>query len=227
MYRIGVFVGVLLAAWSFSVAEVSIENLRVSAVKTDSVAIRWDSPTAAACQIQYGTDATYGLTSSEGPMNFFHATRLVGLKPGTTYHYRIKATEYGGAETVSPDKTFTTRTQAELEAAIRAAREDKGLPKTYYVKTDGNDAGNGLTMETAWQRPSFAAAKADVGDTIFLLDGTWNDEHVVFKRSGIDVAPITLAAGKDAKPTLYCTAPKANRDIGIRISGKSYINVEE
>ncbi len=182
-------------------AAVDINNVGVSAIKTDSVRIGWDSTVPGTSQIEYGTTISYGSITSEDSLSYFHTQTISGLSTGTLYHYRIRSKEYGGAETISPDYTFTTRTQAELEAVIKAARADGGLPKTYYVKTDGNNASDGLTIATAWQTPSYAVLKADAGDTIYLIDdpanpsdGIWNDEHIVFSRSGIDVAPITLTA---------------------------------
>ncbi len=140
---------------------------------------------------------SYGSITSEDHLAYFHTQTISGLSAGTLYHYRIRFKEYEGAETISPDYTFTTRTQAELEAVIRAARVDKGLPKAYYVKTDGNDANDGLSIATAWQHPSYAVSKVDVGDTIYLLDGIYNDPNTMnftTSNDGIDVAPVTLTA---------------------------------
>jgi hypothetical protein len=48
------------------------------------------------------------------------AQELSGLKPGTTYHYRLAGAENEGGPSASPgeEKTFTTRTKAELEGPI-------------------------------------------------------------------------------------------------------------
>ncbi len=176
-------------------ASVDISSVTVSAIKTDSVSISWDSTEAGTSIIEYGRTISYGSQTPEDPLSYFHIQVIFSLSEGTLYHYRIRTKDYNRAETISNDYTFTTRTQAELEAVIRAARVDKGLPKAYYVKTDGNDANDGLSIATAWQHPSYAVSKADAGDTIYLLDGTWNKEpSIVFLRSGIDVAPITLTA---------------------------------
>jgi len=175
-----------------SVGAADINSVGASAVKTDSANIYWDSTTAGTSQVEYGPDTAYGQTASEDGLSFFHETPLSGLAEGTPYHYRIRTRDYYGAETVSSDYTFTTRTQSELEAVIKAARQDGGLPKTYYVKTDGNNNADGLTVGTAWRNPAYAAGKADVGDTICLSDGTWTNEQLSFLRGGIDVAPITL-----------------------------------
>jgi len=172
---------------------VDINNVLVSAIKTDSVTINWDSTEAYTSWVEYGTTAAYGNSTTVAGLDYFSEVHLSGLTAGTPCHFRIHADNYLGQETISPDYTFTTRTQAEVEAVIRAARTDGGLPKIYYVKTDGNEAADGLSVATAWQDPSNAFGKADVGDTVYLLPGTWINETILLKKSGIDIAPITLA----------------------------------
>jgi uncharacterized protein YegP (UPF0339 family) len=61
-------------------------------------------------QFQYGTTAAYG---SVTPLHTAHRARLVfsrvtGLAPATTYHFRLAAINGAGART-GPDRTFTTR----------------------------------------------------------------------------------------------------------------------
>ena len=71
----------------------------------------------------------------------------------------------------------------------------------YYVATGGSDSNNGTLPDYPWQHPSYAAQQAQAGDTIFLLDGTWYDEHVVFANSGNATHPITITS-YNGTPTL-------------------------
>ncbi len=64
-------------------------------------------------EVQYGTSSSYG-QSMPGPVAIAPATSaqgtivsLVGLAPGTTYHYRLAATNQAGTS-YGPDATFTT-----------------------------------------------------------------------------------------------------------------------
>ncbi len=64
-------------------------------------------------EVQYGTTTTYGL-SAPGPTTLAPnttaqgtITALTGLAPGTTYHYRIAASNAAGTG-YGPDATFTT-----------------------------------------------------------------------------------------------------------------------
>ena len=64
-------------------------------------------------QVEYGPTSAYGehtLASDPiGEDGTFHAISetIAGLQPGTTYHYRVVATNFGGP-TFGPDATFTT-----------------------------------------------------------------------------------------------------------------------
>jgi len=70
----------------------------------------------------------------------------------------------------------------------------------YYVATQGNDNNSG-TLNKPWQHPSYATQQAVAGDTIYLMDGTWYGEYVVFVNSGTEGNPITMTA-YSGTPTL-------------------------
>jgi hypothetical protein len=70
----------------------------------------------------------------------------------------------------------------------------------YYVAVGGNNADTGLSPDHAWATPSHAANRVVVGDTIYLMDGTWYNEHVVFANSGTEGKPITMKAYPGATP---------------------------
>jgi phosphodiesterase/alkaline phosphatase D-like protein len=65
-------------------------------------------------RFQYGLDTTYGrqtpVSESIGEDGSPHAVSadLSGLEPGTTYHFRVMATNFGGTA-LGPDATFTTQ----------------------------------------------------------------------------------------------------------------------
>ena len=91
----------------------------------------------------------------------------------------------------------------------------------YYVSTSGNDYNDGLSIENPWATPSYAAQKAHAGDTIYLLNCTWYNEHVIFYNSGNITHPITITA-YNGTPIL--DGVDSNR-IGISTNSKSNINI--
>jgi PKD repeat protein len=96
------------------------------------------------------------------------------------------------------------------------------LAATYYVSPSGNDANNGLSTSAAWKNPSYAASKAVAGDTIYLMNGIWYDQHLVFNKQGTSTAPINVKA-YSGTPTLDGVDKTG---IGIKIYSSSWINIE-
>jgi len=91
----------------------------------------------------------------------------------------------------------------------------------YYVATWGNNSNTGLSVDHAWKNPSYAVSKSNAGDTIYLVNGTWYNEHVVFANSGNASHPITLTA-YNGTPVLDGVDKTG---YGIYILDKSYINI--
>ena len=197
-------------------------DVKAICVKDTSATITWTTSVPATSCVEYGLDATYGNVSALDTTNRLHHRVLIeGLTPGTTYHYRVLSKDIYGGVHISGDFTFTTLTAAEVEAAIKAARADGQLPKTYYVKPDGDDSNDGLTIATAWKHIAFAVQQLDVGDTLYVLPGTYQDEHIEFPKSGLDIAPIRLLAFSNM-PVLDGLD---RTGIAIRIRDKSYIEI--
>lgn len=214
---------------------VNFSNIEVVAIKDNSVTIIWDTDIAATGQVEYGTTATYGNLSEEKGLSYWQQIEVTGLTEGTEYHYRIKAVDYDGNDIISEDLTFTTKTKVELNALITAERTAQGaptdLPQTYYVKTDGDDGDDGLSPDNAWQSPATAVSRAYAGDSICIVndpdvstDGVWYGEEIIFSRSGMAEAPITLAGYGDT-PIL----DGLNRTVWrcIRSTNNSYININK
>jgi hypothetical protein len=210
-------------------AYIPVNNASVSAIKTNSIVLRWDSTSAGTSQIEYGNTTSYGNITTEDSLAYFHVQTITGLDEGATYHYRIRSKEWDGTETISPDYTFTTLTQAVLDNKIMAARADGQLPKTYYVSPTGSDSYSGLSPTYTdgntgpWRTLKYASSKLDAGDALYLMNGIWADDPLeLFSRSGIDVAPITVKAYPGANPILTGSAS----NWGIYTKGYSYIIID-
>lgn len=196
----------------------SIDNVTISSIKTDSVEISWNSTVSGTSQIEYGISTLYGNVTQTDDISFYHLHTINPLSEGTVYYFRIKTKDTNNIETTSIDYTFTTKTMAELESTIRTSRIDNSLPKTYYVKVGGNDSLDGQSITNAWGSIITSVSKLDIGDTLYVLEGTWNELSITFDKSGIDVAPITLKSYTNIKPVLIGSS--------IYIRNKSYINID-
>lgn len=72
-------------------------------------------------------------------------------------------------------------------------------PNVYYVNTNGNDAGNGLSMRAAWKTPARAAAKLKAGDTLYIAPGRYPGDLTMTARDvkirGRGIEPVVLEGG--------------------------------
>jgi hypothetical protein len=83
-----------------------------------SVVVRFASGVPTACNVTYGTDASYGSLATMPMMGGAvrdHEVTLAGLTPDTAYHYRVTVTDEGAQVYQSQDLTFTTRAESESE----------------------------------------------------------------------------------------------------------------
>lgn len=71
----------------------------------------------------------------------------------------------------------------------------------YYVATSGDNSNTGLSPDNPWLTLSYATNKLEAGDTLYLMNGTWYNESIVFKNYGTAEAPIIITA-YDGTPTL-------------------------
>jgi phosphodiesterase/alkaline phosphatase D-like protein len=77
-------------------------------------------------RVDYGVDRSYGTKTEVSPSieadGSDHQVNvpLTGLAPGTTYHYRVIATNFSGA-TQGPDGTFTTQNLPRVDASTASS----------------------------------------------------------------------------------------------------------
>jgi len=95
----------------------------------------------------------------------------------------------------------------------------------YYVATHGSNSETGLSPDHAWGTPSYAVSQVRAGDTIYLLDGIWINEELIFSTNGTKENPITLTA-YNGRPILDGVG-KDGTAITIKSSESSmnYINI--
>ena len=154
----------------------------------------------------------------------FHTVSLCGLKPDTTYYFRVKAK--------APVWEF--RTNDELAAAEREKKRETASadvksfrtlmadapPKTYHVSPDGDDRRDGLSPATAWRTLRHAVAGVIAGDTVLVHEGTY-EEYVPLRATGDRDRPITFKAVPGAK--VWLDGSGAKRPTAFRLAFKHNI----
>jgi hypothetical protein len=86
-----------------------IGNITVRRITGSTAAIGWATTGGAVAQVEYGPTANYGaftLLKVFGSPS--QEMQLTGLRPGTDYHFRIKAWDGTGSLGASDDATFST-----------------------------------------------------------------------------------------------------------------------
>lgn len=85
----------------------AISSIVLSDATSSSITVTWLTDEAAAGQIEYGLDTTYGSqTTLEPEYDTNHAVQIAGLTADVVFHYRIRSRDPAGNESRSGDRTF-------------------------------------------------------------------------------------------------------------------------
>ncbi len=86
-----------------------LSNLQATGIGTSSATIVWSTDEPASSGVQYGTTTTYSMWTTLGTgLTRSHAVEIMGLRPGTVYHYRVLSRDAARNLAISTDRTFTT-----------------------------------------------------------------------------------------------------------------------
>ncbi len=86
-----------------------VSLLAVNSITTSSAKITWTTDEAARTQVNYGPSTDYGTTTRlSRNFDLTHFVTLYGLKPFTSYHYRVKSIDRAGNVFTSLDEVFAT-----------------------------------------------------------------------------------------------------------------------
>ncbi len=88
-----------------------LSAISASNITETGMKVNWTCDAVCSGFWEMGTTTAYGMTNAPGETSFnysSHTQTVTGLTANTLYHYRIKAKNQAGIETVSGDNTFTT-----------------------------------------------------------------------------------------------------------------------
>jgi hypothetical protein len=147
---------------------------------------------------EYGTDTTYGTTTTPGPAGAGTTAQSVsaalsGLTGSTTYHYRLVATNANGT-TDGSDATFTTKAAPGVTtgaatgitstgATVKGTVNPHGSDTTYYFQY-GTDTtyGSSTTPASAGAGSTAVSVSASLGG--LASSTTYHDRLVATNASG-------------------------------------------
>jgi len=95
------------------------------------------------------------------------------------------------------------------------------LATDYWVKNGGSDGQSGLSQATAWATLPHAADQVAAGDTVHVLDGSYQGFYLT--TSGSAAQPITFRA---EGTNVAITADNPKTPDGINLEGASYVVIE-
>ncbi|MCX6000573.1 MAG: fibronectin type III domain-containing protein, partial [Chloroflexi bacterium] len=126
-----------------------ISEVAVSAITHNSAIVTWTTDQPATSQVEYGADASYGLTTAID-MNLVtnHSVKITGLNPSSvdystdpptytysTYHYRVRSKNATTDEAVGPDGSFRTGVPPDTTPPVISEVSVSGITDTTVLIT--------------------------------------------------------------------------------------------
>jgi hypothetical protein len=111
-----------------------VYNVEAIYITKTAANISWMTNCLTNSTIQYGLTTGYDQSANSSEMVFSHNIPLEGLTSGQEYHYRVLSYDSTGANSISPDLTFTTPTSKSLiddygsERSVSSFGNIVGLP---------------------------------------------------------------------------------------------------
>lgn len=178
-----------------------------------------------------GPIAEFGLVENSISLGLMHSHNVRHSIIGTRNQYNAEpsidnirlASDAGDAaaknrEFADPEN-LDFRLQATSSFRAKDGNPDRGpypyQPNIFYVKSDGNDDANGLSMRNAWR--TFARATRDLrpGDTVYLEPGTYEaGSPVTVVATGGESRPVSIR-GRGIEPVVITGVVEIAKSAGI------------
>jgi|GEM_PF-980498 len=167
----------------------TISDVTTSGVTAGNATITWTTNKASTSQVDHGTTAAYGSSTSPGSsLVTSHAVTLSELTAGKVYHFQVRSKDAAGNVALSTDSTFTT------PAPTPAPVPTPTAGNTYYVATTGSDTNPG-TETQPFRTLARGVSVLAPGDTLYVKSGTYAESLEDNIPGGSSwSAPVTVAA---------------------------------
>ncbi len=160
-----------------------------STVATGLVTVAWTTDKEADSFVDYGLTATY--TNAQGVVESktSHKVKLVGLVPGTTYHYRVRSTDASGKTSYSDDQTFATASSA-VSGISAVTISDVGLTSALVTWSTGSVATSVIHYGTT---PDYGSKVVDESESkttqhTLRMPGLASGTLYHFRIAGVDAS---------------------------------------
>ncbi len=104
----------------------TLSNIGVSLSTPLVAVITWITSEPATGVVDYGTTTSYGATVSSSSLATSHTVTITGLSSGTTYNYRIRATDAAGNQSSSGNLTFSTGVSDTVAPSVTLSSPSSG-----------------------------------------------------------------------------------------------------
>ena len=133
-------------------AQSSIGNIQANGITSSSAIIMWETDKPVSGLVQWGKTADYEFSSqADGEPAVQQSVSLTGLKPDTTYHYRVTLTGQSGVQETSTDQTFSTLEQLNSRPLV--------ISRIGMLKISG------IAATVAWTTDAPATGQVEYGKT--------------------------------------------------------------
>lgn len=117
-----------------------ISLLKTSGITQDKVRIYWKTSKPTVSKVEYGTSASFGLTTLSTARTSSPDITISGLIPDTMYYYRVISTDEDGGVAVSSNERFETKPTVVVEPPVVSTSKVPMLRDMEVVNMANNSA---------------------------------------------------------------------------------------
>jgi hypothetical protein len=210
-------------------SSLTISNIIANSITATGATITWSTSANATSQVDYGTSANYGSTTTfDSNMVTSHSVSLTGLTANTVYNVRVRSKDASGAEFFGTNFSFTTTNSGSSSSppqisAVNAAASLNGASITWMTdKPADQQVDYGTT--TAYGSSSALGTSLSTSHSITLTglsSATTYNYRVKSRDSAGNLTTSnnstfrTLATPDTTPPTVSITTPTS----GANVSG--------